>query len=102
MEENVNPTGSPKGKAAAVVPYISSGGGVPTTLHAFLQSKGLQGLSETLHGAGFLSINDVLDLTPRKYELAGVPEKVGTRLRLGKSRAKLYNITVLYSIRYCT
>ena len=87
-----HPTASKQ--TVAVVPYCTatstsalaqSGGEDENSLGAFLQINGLEGLAASLQGTGFHSIQDVLALTPRRYGLAGVPEQVGTRIRLQRA-----------------
>ena len=54
---------------------------------SFLKHSGLGQLVETFQAAGFVSKEDVICLTPRRYEVVGV-DKIGTQIRLRKFRAK--------------
>ena len=50
------------------------------SLSAFLERNGLSRLEKKLHDEGFASVDDVLCLTPRKFDAIGI-EGLGTRLR---------------------
>ena len=50
-------------------------------LASFLESNELSSLTENLKTEGFVSVEDVLCLTPRKFEAIGV-KGLGMRLRL--------------------
>ena len=52
-------------------------------LPRFLENNELLFLSDKLQDEGFTCIEDVLELTPRKYDALGV-DKLGTRLRLNR------------------
>ena len=78
--------GDGRGASAAVVPIdiaSSRRDSEATTASAFLEASGLGFLAERFRGAGFLSAADVLELTPRKYELVGV-DSIGHQLRLSR------------------
>ena len=53
-----------------------------TTATAFLERNGLGQLVEAFRVAGFESKEDVVCLTPRRYEVVGGVEKIGTKIRL--------------------
>ena len=55
-----------------------------TSAVAFLEQAGLGFLAPKFQEAGFLSKEDVICLTPRKYELLGV-EGLGTKIRLKRT-----------------
>lgn len=80
-----------KHTSAAVVPLSVTLGGDGNVAAAttedeasattFLEKSGLAFLAEQFRQAGFLSADDVLCLTPRKYKILGI-ESLGTQLRL--------------------
>ena len=100
MEDRGEKSGERGG--TAVVPVASSSTGVKctttetsssnepvaiateTSAVAFLEQAGLGFLAPKFQEAGFLSKEDVICLTPRKYELLGV-EGLGTKIRLKRT-----------------
>ena len=84
--EGESPRSDGRGESATVVPIdiASSRRDIEmTTASAFLEASGLGFLAERFREAGFLSAADVLELTPRKYEIVGV-DSIGHQLRLSR------------------
>ena len=71
---------------AVIVPVssLSNGENEEESAAGFLGRSGMQRFAEKFRRAGFLSEEDVLLLTPRKYQQLGI-ESLGDQLRLTRS-----------------